>query len=546
MIARLCVLAIFAAAARAQTSVIVISVDTLRADRVGVYGYSRAQTPAIDSLASHGGTLFAWAESQAPITLPSHTSLFTSTYPYENHVEGNAGSVPRGVVTLASVLRGHGYKTAAFIGSIFLERQLGLDQGFDTYDSPFRFGAFSRLSGEMLLAGQGNGYTARERRSGTLVLRAASQWMAAHRGEPVLVFIHLFDMHKPWQMASYDAQLAAVDRLLAGFEQTLRRDGWWGRSLTVLLSDHGEGLGDHGESDHGYFVYESTLHVPLLFHWPRGEMRMAARADDPVGLIDVAPSILDFLGIPAPGAFHGRSFLNGAGRPVFSESVYARDSFGWSALRSLRSGPWKYIDAPKAELYNLAKDPREQTNLVRTNAAEAASLRAQIAKFSAAPASAVGGDPERKKEVLQSLGYLAPGPRAVPSGAAADPKDKLPELLRYEESLSLMAAGRHDSAIASLRAILAGDPANLLARRDLGVALIEKKAYGMAIAELQRVAGAAPDDYVTRYELGFASEQVNRLQEARDQYEAACKLAPEAGQSKEALARVRGKLDTLR
>jgi choline-sulfatase len=534
----------FATVAGAQTPVIVISVDTLRGDRL-------IQAPHMSSWAAQGGTLFTAAESQVPLTLPSHTVLFTSTYPYENHVEENAGKVPAGVTTLASVLRDHGYKTAAFIGSIFLERELGLDQGFDTYDSPFSFGAFSRLSGEMLFAGgaggRNNGYSARERRPGALVLRAANQWLANHKGQPVFIFIHLFDVHQPWPLGSYDAQVAGTDKLLGGFEEILRKEGWWDRSLVVLTSDHGEGLGDHGESDHGYFIYESTLHVPLVFHWPASAAKLPARVDQPVGLIDVAPSILDFLKFPAPPSFHGHSVFKGATSEVFSESVYARDAFGWSALRSLRAGEWKYIDAPKPELYNLAKDPRELNNLVKVNQTEVTSLKAQLAKYIAAsaPQNTVTGDPQRKKEVLESLGYLAPGPRTLSKTSGADPKDRLPLLLRYEEALNLLAAKRYDAAISALQSILVIDAGNLLARRDLGVAWIEHKDFGKAIPELQQVAVSAPDDYVTRYELGIANEETGRLRQAADQFEVAARLAPGAAQAKEAVERVRRKLQPL-
>jgi arylsulfatase A-like enzyme len=516
-----------------QTPVIVISIDTLRADHLGVH------TPNINSFGD-SGTVFTSADSQIPFTLPSHTTLMTSTYPFQSGVEENAGSVPSTLTTLASVLRGRGYQTAAFIGSIFLERELGLDQGFDTYDSPFSFKAFSRLSGTMLFAGgPHNPYSVRERRPGALVTRAANQWLAAHRGQPAFVFVHLFDMHRPWRQPSYDAQLAEVDRLIGAFQQALKRDGWWDKALVVLTADHGEGLGDHGESDHGYFVYESTLHVPLIVHWPQGSAPLPTRVEQPVGLIDVAPSILDFLKIPVSGGFKGRSFLDGSPRPVYSESVYARDCFGWSALRSLRVGAYKYIDAPKPELYNLEKDPRELSNIVRTNAAQASALREQLRKLATpAPAAAPSGDPRRNKEVLQSLGYLAPGPHGAAAGPAADPKDKLPELLRYEDALTLLEDRRYEAAIATFRSILATDPRNLLARRDLGVTLIEDKNFQAARSELGRVAAAAPDDYVTRYELGVADESLSLFHEALNQFQAACRLAPEAEQCRQAVERV--------
>jgi tetratricopeptide (TPR) repeat protein len=467
----------------------------------------------------------------------------TSTWPFQSGVEENAGSVPPALVTLASVLHGRGYQTAAFIGSIFLERELGLDRGFDTYDSPFSFKAFSRLSGTMLFAGgPHNPYSVRERRPGALVIRAANQWLSAHRGQPVFVFVHLFDMHRPWRLPSYDAQLEQVDQSIGGFRQALQKDGWWDKALVVLTADHGEGLDDHGESDHGYFIYESTLHVPLIIHWPQGPAPLPARVEQPVGLIDVAPSILDFLKIPAPPGFKGRSFLDGSSRPVYSESVYARDCFGWSALRSLRVGAYKYIEAPRPELYNLEKDPRELNNIIRTHAAEASMLRDQLRKLAMpAPSATPSGDPQRNKEVLQSLGYLAPGPHGATSGPAADPKDKLPELLRYEDALNLLEARRYDAAIAVFRAVLRTDPRNLLARRDLGVTLIENKSFQAARTELQQVAAAAPDDYVTRYELGIADESLSLFREALDQFQAACRVAPEADQCKQAIERVSGR-----
>ncbi len=527
---------LLAVSCRAQTPVILISIDTLRADHTGA-----SRTPNIQAYAEHG-TVFTHAETQIPFTLPSHTVLMTSTYPFQNGVEENAGRVPAGLDTLASVLKGHGYRTAAFIGSIFLEKQLGLDRGFDTYDSPFSFEAFSKLSGSMLFAGgPHNPYSVRERRPGALVLRAATQWLAGQRNQPVFVFVHLFDVHQPYRLGSYDAEVKSVDQLLGGFREMLKREGWWGRSLVMVTADHGEGLGQHGESDHGYFVYESTLHVPLIVHWPAGGKTLSAGVDRPVGLIDVAPTVLDWLKIPAPGSFQGRSLFDAPDRPVVSESTYARDCFGWAPLRTIRSGALKFIEAPKPELYNLDKDPGERVNLYRKDSPDAAKLRAELAKISsgAPKPAAKPDDPQTSKEVLRSLGYLAPGPHDASNLPPADPKDKLDELLRYEDALNRMEEKRYDSAIALLRAILAGDPRNLLARRDLGVALIEKKDFAAAATELRQVAGRAGDDYVTRYELGIAEEGLKHYREALGQYETACRIAPAAAQCQEALERVR-------
>ena len=360
----------------APVPVILISLDTLRADHLSAYGYTKIHTPHIDSFAQ-GGTLFSQAEAQVPLTLPSHMSLFTSTYPFENRVEENGERVPAGVVTLASVLQSRGYKTAAFIGSDFLDRRYGLDQGFEDYDSPFGHE----------VTGVTNPLAQSLRRDGALVVRAARQWLDAHRAQPVFVFVHLFDLHVPYTLPAevarqhgisrYDAQLEYVDQVMGHFQQYLIQSGWWDKSLVVVFGDHGEGLGDHQETDHGYYIYESTLHVPLILHWPGKDRKSklvtrnskfetgnstrvssfefpVSSFKEPVGLIDVAPTILDYLRVPVPPSFEGASQLGAlkaaeSARPsgVYSESLYAHDAFGWAPLRALRVGKYKYIQAPR-------------------------------------------------------------------------------------------------------------------------------------------------------------------------------------------------------
>jgi arylsulfatase A-like enzyme len=533
---------LFAAAGQAQpNSVILISVDTLRADHLSGYGYTRVRTPNMDSFAEHG-TLFTQADCQVPLTLPSHTSLFTSTYPFENQVEENAEVVPQGAVTLASVLRSHGYRTAAFIGSVFLERQVGLDQGFDFYDSPFNFEALSPMSGSMFFGAAAHGPSVgKDRRDGAL---AARQWLAANRGQPVFAFIHLFDMHKPYAV-SYDAQLAYVDRLLGGFQQVLVQLGWWDRSLVVLLSDHGESLGEHGESSHGYFIYESTLRVPLILHWPAGAGNHAARVSDPAALIDVAPTILDFLRLPVPASFEGTSLLAAHGA-VYGESRHAHDAFGWAPLRSLRAGAYKYVEAPRPELYNLDADPREQRNLFVKGSPKAAELQGQLAKLLARYApkrvAAPSDASPQTRALLDSLGYLSAGPRAALGGSGADPKDRLPEFRLYEDAQVALYERRLDEAIAILSRLLARDPHNTLARRDLAGTYVELKDYAKARASFQQVLAVAPDDYVTQFELGLSDERLGLMKEALDHLRAACRISPEAQQCRRELETVEQKL----
>ncbi len=533
---------------RPQPPVILISIDTLRADRVGAYGYRRIATPNIDSLAD-GGTLFTNIDCQTPLTLPSHTSLFTSTYPFENGIQENAEVVPPGAVTLAGVLKSHGYKTAAFIGSVFLERQMGLDQGFDTYDSPFNFEAFSPISGEMFFGGVENPFSVRDRRDGTLVVSAALRWLAANRGRPVFVFIHLFDLHTPYSLpeaaarrsgiSRYDAQLEYEDGLVGRLKSGLAQGGWWDKSLALLLSDHGEGLGDHGETSHGYFIYQSTLHVPLIFHWPAGSSSEPARVQGPGGLIDVAPTILGFLGLPLPPSFEGASLLGAVPRAVYSESLHTRDSFGWSPLRAVRLGAYKYIEAPRPELYDLEKDPAERNDLARANPSQARQLRAELARVLASharhrPTPPAGVTPQTEK-LLASLGYLAPGPRAPVSGSGPDPKDRLPEYRLYEESMDAVAHGRLRAAVALLRQVLAQDAANTLARRDLGSCYLDLHDDSKARTAFEQVVAAAPDDYASQLGLGLADKHLGRLDEARTHFEAACRLAPRALQCRHEL-----------
>jgi arylsulfatase A-like enzyme len=574
--------------------VILVSIDTLRADHLSAYGYTRVHTPHIDSFAS-GGTLFTQAEAQVPLTLPSHTSLFTSTYPFQNRVEENGERVPAGVMTLASVLQSRGYKTAAFIGSDFLDPRYGLDQGFDEYDSPFGLET-TRVN---------NPLAASLRRDGALVVRAARQWLDAHRGQPVFVFVHLFDLHVPYALPAevarrqgisrYDAQLQYVDRVMGSFQQELRQSGWWEKSLVVLLGDHGEGLGDHQETDHGYYIYDSTLHVPLIVHWPGKDRNSKLEIGDstrvssfefpvssfhkPVGLIDVAPTILDYLSVPAPASFQGTSQLSQLGavkagegatpRAVYSESLYAHDAFRWAPLRSLRVGKYKYIQAPKAELYNLDADPREQVNLLPKNAAMAAELQNELAqvltRYAPSPrATPPALTPETLAE-LESLGYLAAEPRADAVGARhgvplPDPKDRFAEFELYQSAFEAFTEGHTAAALAKFQLILKSDPQNTLARFHLGECYLRLKQAQSALREwttvlkldpayapaaealgqywleqgdypkarrrFQQVLALSPESYTGHYQLAAADEHLGLLPEARQHLEMACKIAP--------------------
>jgi tetratricopeptide (TPR) repeat protein len=497
------------AVAADKPPVIIISIDTLRADHL-----SAMRTPNINSFGDKG-TIYTQIDAQVPLTLPSHTSLMTSTYPFENRVEVNGEQVPPGAVTLASVLRANGYRTGAFIGSVILDRANGLDQGFDVYDSPFRGGSV--------------------RRDASLVIRAARQWLEKNTGQPVFAFVHLYDLHTPYTLpqvaglrpnaAGYDAELQYIDQTLGRFRDALMKGGLWDQSLIVVLGDHGESLGDHGETSHGYFAYESTIHVPLIFHWPAGSTKYPERITQAAGLIDVAPAILEFLHIPAPPSFEGTSLLPGrSGRDVYSESVYPLDTFGWAALTTLRVGPYKYINAPRAELYDLAKDPGEKTNIVAAHASEAQSMKVRIQELMARyPPKQTAATPRisaRTREILGSLGYTAGGKPAARK-ERADPKDKLAEAEAYENGLTFLYSGQFGQAIAVFNRIAARDPRNLPAQTALGEAYLRSGNAARALTLWQQALEKDPD-------YRPAADSIGEYWRTRRDFDKACRFIPSA------------------
>lgn len=581
------------AAGRAPSvPVILISIDTLRADHLSCYGYRNLKTPSIDALTVNG-TLFSQTSSQIPITLPSHLSLFTSTYPFANGIEENGEHVPPGAITIAAILQSHGYSTAAFIGGYFLAREFGLDQGFDSYDSPF--------TGRM----EGSGAGAALKRPAADVLADARQWLANHSsasGAPFFVFIHLFDLHHPYTepesfraqypASEYDAELAYTDSMLGQFWQFLKDRGIFSRSLIVLTADHGESLGDHGESTHGYFIYQSTLRVPLIVHWPderasggtasalAGSAR-PVRIDEPVGLIDVAPTIVQFLGLPQPASFQGKSFLDlfAAGAPparrdVYSESLYAHDKFSWAPLRALRVGEFKYIDAPDPELYDLSRDPDEQHNLISDHPAVAGALRARLGELRQRFASSgAPGQPQISTDALanlRALGYLGFSSAYVAKDTTGpDPKSRLAEYRLYLRALELSQTGHvseaaamfrevleednqnlpaHDEladcyfqlrqfydAAGELRAALALDPHDVRAEELLGSVWLEAGDKPRARAEFERLLGFAPGDYTAHFGLGLLDADAGRPDDAVRDFEAALQAQPDSADAHDRL-----------
>ncbi|MFQ5791363.1 MAG: sulfatase, partial [Acidobacteriota bacterium] len=358
-------------------NVLLITIDTLRADRVGCYGYAAPTTPHIDSMAEEG-VVFEKAIAQAPVTLPSHASLLTGTYPPTHGVRDNVTyQLSEASLTLAEVLEKQGYETAAFIGAFPLHRRFGLGQGFSHYDD--------RVGSQREAAA---GFFA-ERRA-EAVVDAALEGLGRVKSRPFFYWVHLFDPHVPYDPPSpvrerfrdsYDGEVAYVDsqvgRLLQGLERARLSD----ETLIVLTSDHGESLGDHGERTHGFFIYDTTMHVPLILRHP--SLGRPRRVDGQVRSVDIMPTVLDLLQVPVPREVQGESLRPAlAGepfdRPAYTESYVPLVNFHWSPLRGLRYQGWKYIEAPRPELYDLSRDPDEEDNRFEAEPERAASLRRKL------------------------------------------------------------------------------------------------------------------------------------------------------------------------
>ena len=423
--------------------IVLISIDTLRSDR--------ANTPNLRALAADGVT-FERAFAHVPLTLPSHASVFTGLLPAHHGVRDNAGYVldPK-TPTIASLLRQHGYATGGAISAYVLRGTTNAGSGFETWDDEIRF-----------IEGAPMGNLARP---GNVTVDVMTRWIASHSAQPFFAFVHLFEPHAPYEPA-YDADVAAADRHVGRLLQALRDAGLYDGALIVLLSDHGEGLGDHGEQEHGVLLYREALQVPLIVKLPRNE-RAGTRVTRTVQLVDVLPTIASLTGVSAPKT-DGRSlFEEGPERPLFSETLYPRIHLGWSELRSVIAWPHHLIDGPKPELYDLAADPRETRDLRAADRRAYARLRTALATAPSTESAAPRIDPEEARK-LAALGYLTAQAPAARSNL--NPRDHLGDLDALKEVNALMGSERYAEAARRIEALLARNPGWSDLRDDLGVA----------------------------------------------------------------------------
>ncbi len=519
------------------TPIILISVDTLRADHLGCYQPARRQSPHIDALAK-SGTLFSQISTPFPLTLPAHVALFTSTYPFSNGVQDNGIPLASTPPTLATVLKNADYRTAAFVGSFVLDRRFGLSRGFDVYDGPLDLH-------NNVAAGPVD-----HKRPGGQVVAGAQHWLEQNSSAPFFLFLHLYDLHAPYSLPSdpnlrhgetgYQAELAYVDKLLGDFFAFLQRHGLFEKVLIVFTSDHGEGLGEHGENSHGYFIYQSTLHVPLIVHWPTGSKRLPqSRVDEPANLIDVAPTILDAIVLTPPSEMRGHSLLRPATEEVYSESVYARNHFGCAGLRSLRAGGYKYIDAPKPELYDLASDPNEQRNLYDQQRSKASTLRERIVAIrGTAPVPAAKSPSPETASALRSLGYLSGSSHGSRLESHVDPKDRIADFERFSQALGLASAGKLAESNSVLESLSGTLPDIADIRMNLGLNRLRLKDDAEAASEFKRVTELDPTNAGAHFELGLCYFRQRQPDNALKEFNTTLALKPWYTRADEALAEI--------
>jgi choline-sulfatase len=548
----------------APPNVVLITIDTTRADRMGFLGSKRGLTPNLDALARQS-TIFTRAYSQVPLTAPSHATILTGTYPQFHQVNDFGVRLAADLPYAPDILRSHGYRTAAFVGAMVLDPEMhtapGFDRGFDTYDAGFHQAPPGA-----------DRYSTTERR-GSVVVAHALAWLAQQsptppsKNEPpdqtrapFFIWIHLYDPHDPYdppepyktryKTSPYDGEVAYADSVIGKLLTQLRARRLFDNSLIAVMSDHGEALGDHGEDTHGAFLYDETIHVPLVIKLPRASSATSLeptpgqtskgtspqnsfekRVDARVGLVDVLPTILQAAGVAIPPEVQGESLLpamqaSGGStdvsasskpgdspnkdRPMYSETDYPYNSFRWSPLRSLRTGKYLFVESPRRELYDQSADPNADHNLAPAAGAVADTLSSQLSAFrqktsNSREAPKANLDPSME-EKLSALGYFAPGSGGTSASkdAGADPKDKIGIMNTLHRVDLLESNLQYREAIALLEKLIADAPDTSVAYRQLGQCYMSLQEYKKAVPVLRKAAEMRPDWMKEHLQLGVA------------------------------------------
>ncbi|MDP8218147.1 MAG: sulfatase-like hydrolase/transferase [Candidatus Theseobacter exili] len=523
---------------RHRPNVLFIIVDTLRSDHLGCYGYDKIKTPNIDSLAEKG-ILFKDTLSQVPLTFPSHCSLFTSTYPQYNEVRDNGTYIlDESAVTLAERLKDYGYKTAAFVSTFVLNKHLKLDQGFDVYDDDTD-SKERRKKKKVVRMIEGE-------RTASEVTQKALEWLKLNKDDRFFLWVHYYDPHTIYEPPSpykeiykdnlYDGEIAYTDEYIGKLLAEFKNLGLEKDTLIVFAADHGEGLGQHDESGHAVFIYDSTLKVPLIFSWP-GVIPEGKTVESQVRLVDVMPTILDLLHIKKNREIQGKSLIKLIVKKIrslnliaYGESLYAHLRYNWSPLHSLRTEEWKYIKSPQPELYNIREDPLELVNLAEDKPGILKKMDRALEKFlkkTSAPESKetkVKMDEDTKAK-LMSLGYIQ-------GDFNKDSKEPVPrDMIKVLELINLSDrkanSGMVDEAIKGFKEVLRIDPENKEVYQHLAQCYKEKDEYELAVKYFKKAASYNPEDPMVHDGLGNVYKSMGMLEEAFEEFTLAHKLDPE-------------------
>jgi len=550
------------AAAASKPNLVLITLGSTRADRMGFLGTKSALTPNLDRLAAES-LVFEHAYAQAPGRVVSHATILSGAYPQSTGMSDIGGTLSLSLPSLPELLKTQGYRTAAFVGSSDLDPWNGLAQGFDrgfqTYDAGVRppsvgTGA-SPVQAKRSLAASGGQRSARTPRSPDQVVTSAAVWLTHNTQAPFFLWIQI-DPHAA--AASYDAGIAASDTAIGKLLAILHQQKLDATTAVIVAASQGESLGAHGEETHGIFLYDETIHVPLVVKLPEAHPT-AKRVPAKVRLVDIAPTLLEIAAIPVPSQMQGQSLLRiaktssggGSGdQPVYSRSDLPQRGFGWSPLESWRAGKYLYIRAPKPELYDLTTDPGAAHNLAQSSKATFDTMAAQLDGFDrnfdrhfsgeAGKSSAELSSSEMQK--LASLGYigLQKSLGAAASVTGTDPKDKIATAnkvieatLAIDQSKPNLAIAR---AIAALEPVVAADPNLYLAQYTLGVALARKAQYAEAAKHLHKAIELQPDSAWAHYEIGAALLKTDDFKTALVHLEIATGRLPGFGAAHLALA----------
>jgi len=513
------------AAPIAAPNVVVITIDTLRADHLGCYGYKQIRTPNIDALAADGAR-FERAYTAVPVTLPSHTVMFTGTYPMLSGMHDFAANkLSPTQPTLASVLKEHGYATAAVIGSAVLDSRFGLNRGFDFYYDHFDFNRLQESNLEEM------------ERPGNLVADVTLDWLGKNYSKKFFVWMHLYDPHYPYRPPApyaaeykdrpYDGEIAFADAQVGRLIRFLKSKGLYANTLIILSGDHGESLGEHGEKTHGFFIYNATLHVPFLIHLPGAASPRVV--PDLVSLADMMPTVLQTLKVNIPSQVQGRNLLplirtkeHDEARSLYAETFLPRLHFNWSELRGVETTNYHFIDAPKPELYDLAKDPGETQNLFAEKKAVGEEMRARLAalirQYSAGQelAEKTGLDPALM-ERLKSLGYAGfsgGGSPTITNRALPDPKDRVQVYELISDAIAESQHGDYPSSTEKLNLALKTEPDSVPVRYLLGLNYYRMHEFSNAVAQLERVLQLSPEYALAAFQLGLAYARAGDFERA--------------------------------